>query len=185
VDVTAATGEIIDQTVQFGSGGFVVVVVEALDHVKGPPALEYVTSDQVVPHRAGVAAMTGLVPPVLAARPSVPAASVSFDATRQPVTATARLAAGDVSPGETVLIEMREFAPGDVTGTTIGHATASGSASGHVDIAETVALTPGVRYLSVQVSRVGSPTAPCTPQLSSVAGCTVVSVPTPPTTGTR
>src|SRR5438876_1223728 len=46
---------------QFGSGGFVVVVVEALDHLKRPAALEYVTSDQVVPHRAGVAAMTGLV----------------------------------------------------------------------------------------------------------------------------
>ena len=131
-----------------------------------------------------LALITGLVPPILAARPAVPAASVAFDATRQPVTATARLAAGDVSPGETMLIEMREFALGDPTGTTIGHATASASASGHVDIAETVALTPGARYLAVQVSRLGSPTSPCTPQRTSAPGCTVVSVPTPPTTGT-
>lgn len=125
-----------------------------------------------------LALVVALVPPVLAAGTSIPAATVSFDATSQPVTTTVRVNAHDVATDTTAQVETRQFFAGDSTGTLIGQVATNGDASGRVHILATMALDPSARYVSVRVGIEGQPRASsCSPTRPVGPGCTVVSVP--------
>jgi hypothetical protein len=129
----------------------------------------------------GLALMSGVIPPLSAEGRSVPAASVTFDTTGQPVTATTKVSATDIGAGHAVNVTMREYASGDQVGTLVGDVTRNGDASGAVAIAETFALDPSARYVSVLVTTNGKAARDvCTPAATGVPGCTVVAVPAPP-----
>ena len=106
---------------------------------------------------------------------TAPTTTVATVAT--PVSATVTVRVPDVGAGDLVEVQMREFLPGDETGILVGNVTRFGDPSGSVRIATTVALDPGIRYLSVLVVTAGSDGATCTPADPATPGCTVVAVP--------
>ncbi len=128
----------------------------------------------------GLAMMTGVIPPLSAGGRSVPAAAVTFDAAAQPVTATMRVSATDIGAGHSLNVTMREYSAGDRVGTLVGDVTRNGNASGSAALAETFALDPTARYISVLVTTNGeSPRAACDPTVTGTPGCTVLAVPLP------
>ncbi|MEA2522585.1 MAG: hypothetical protein QOI81_2231 [Actinomycetota bacterium] len=128
----------------------------------------------------GLALMSGVIPPLSAEGRSVPAASVAFNTTGQPVTATMKVAATDIGAGHAVNVTMREYAAGDQVGTLVGDVTRNGDPSGAVAIAETFALDTNARYVSVMVTMNGKTARDvCGPAATGVPGCTVVAVPAP------
>lgn len=127
----------------------------------------------------GFALMAGIIPPLLAEVVPVPSASITFDAAASPVTATMHVHASGLGAGETVDVTMRQYTgAADRVGTLVGDVSRNGNPSGSIAIAETFALDPGARFVSVLVSmdkpglRVG-----CDPAVSGNPGCTVLAVP--------
>ena len=128
----------------------------------------------------GLALMSGIIPPLSASGGSVPAATVTFDTSSQPFTTTVRVNAADVGAGDSVNVTMREYRVNDQVGTLVGDVTRGGNASGEVLIAETLALDPQARYMSVLVTTDSSGVrAPCNPSATGAPGCVVLAVPVP------
>lgn len=128
----------------------------------------------------GLAMLAGVIPPLSEGGRSVPAASVTFDSAAQPVTATMRVSATDIGAGHALNVTMREYSTGDQVGTLVGDVTRNGNASGSIALAETFALDPTARYISVLVTTNGeSPRAACDPTITGTPGCTVLAVPPP------
>jgi hypothetical protein len=123
------------------------------------------------------ALLTGLVPPVLASGNNLPTPVVTFDDSNTPVTATVRLHASGLARDEALLIEVRQFGFSDTTGTLIATTRAAPDAAGVADVRENAALDAGARYVSVLVTKEGTPRAACTPTLSTGPGCTVAAAP--------
>jgi hypothetical protein len=128
----------------------------------------------------GLALMAGVIPPLSEGGRSVPAAAVTFDTSATPVTATMRVDATNIGAGHAVNVTMREYGAGDQVGTLVGDVTRNGNASGAVFMAETFALDPTARYISVLVTTNGrSAQSACNPSSTGTPGCTVLAVPPP------
>jgi hypothetical protein len=128
----------------------------------------------------GLALMAGVIPPLSAGGRSVPAAAVTFDTSATPVTATMQVNATNIGAGHAVNVTMREYSAGDQVGTLVGDVTRNGNASGSIAMAETFALDPTARYISVLVTTNGrSAQSACNPSFTGTPGCTVLAVPPP------
>lgn len=120
--------------------------------------------------------LAAVVPPMVAASPLLPGATVSFDSGAQPVTALVTVAAGDIATDRSLVMDVRQFGRGDQVGTVVGHVVTTGNADGRIEIAESIALDAGAQYLSVGFHYGDAALAICGP-MSSQPGCTVVAVP--------
>ena len=127
----------------------------------------------------GIALMAGVIPPLSEGGRLTPAASVRFNTSGRPVTATMHVTATNVGAGRTLNVTMREYTSGDRVGTLVGNVTRDGSPSGTVALVETFAVDPGARYVSVYVSTAGETPSVCSPAATATPGCTVLAVPPP------
>jgi len=126
----------------------------------------------------GFALLTGVIPPALAETRAVPAATVTFDTSTRPITATIRVKAAGFGADDALNVTMREYtSAADDVGTLIGRVTRHGSASGVVSWSETFAVDANAAYISVLVSDASAPDAACSPSVTGAPGCTVLAAP--------
>lgn len=124
------------------------------------------------------ALLVGVIPPLFAESRALPAATVRFDTTTQPITATVRVRATGFGADDTLNVTMREYGSAiDPNGALLGHVTRHGSPSGTLSISESVAVDANAGYISVLVSDGRSPDAVCSPTATGAPGCTVLAVP--------
>jgi hypothetical protein len=124
-----------------------------------------------------LALASAIVPPVLDARPPVPAPFITFAASNRVVTATVQVAGRDIATDDVVTVEMRQYSAEEAEGILIGRVTATGDSAGQVLVSEAMALDRDARYMSVLVTVGDRSAETCTPAGASGTGCTVVSVP--------
>ncbi len=124
-----------------------------------------------------LAVAAGVVPPILSSNAPIPAATITFAAGRQLVTATVDVRAQGVASDEAVTIQMRQYPSVDDPGVLVGSATTTGSTSGLTIVREVVSLDPEARYMSVLATIGDQQITTCSPAQPTGPGCVIVSVP--------